>query len=141
MPLCHYSETMVHILQTIKGKKGKWDARSSLHLDVSWRNDLLIKHVYLRNGKLGGELTLWLLENSEAHPRRACCLATPLTAARRRCSSCVSCLWRTCSCFRVAHTRVLTTKRKSYSKEKGGHLRGRKIWSSCRNTLHLHALA
>ena len=88
------------------------------------------------------ELTLYLQENSEVQPRRAWCLATPLTAARRRCSSCVSCLWRTCSCFRVSRTIVLTTIHKFYSKAKeGGHLQGRKIWSSCRNTLHLHALA
>ena len=88
------------------------------------------------------ELTLYLQENSEVQPRRAWCLATPLTAARRRCSSCVSCLWRTCSCFRVAQTIVLTTKHKCCSKEKGGgHLQGRKIWSSYRNTLHHHALA
>lgn len=64
------------------------------------------------------QLTLWLLENSEAHPRRACCLATSLTATRRRCSSCVSCLSRTCSCFSMAQTRVLTTKHESHSKER-----------------------
>lgn len=68
------------------------------------------------------ELTLWLLENSEAHPRRSCCLATSLTATRRRCSSCVSCLSRTCSCFSVTQIGVWTTKHESYSKERGeGH--------------------
>lgn len=112
------SETMVHILQTIKEKK-KRKVRYQIQLSAWYNLNMFISEI--PNVEKFG-LTLWLLENSEAHPRRACCLATSLTATRRRCSSCVSCLSRTCSCFPMAQTRELTTKHESYSKERGeGH--------------------